>query len=73
MARDGPNWTGCGLFADWLRTHGLSATEAMALYRYVPSRECLLDGVVERVVDELYADPEVHLLPNGSRQEYLFG
>ncbi len=37
--------------------------EAMALYRYVPSREDLLDGVVERVVDELYADPQVHLLP----------
>ncbi len=45
--------------------------EAMALYRYVPSREDLLDGVVELVVDELYADPEVHLLPQHSWQEYV--
>ncbi len=30
--------------------------EAMALYRYVPGREHLLDGVVEVVMDELYAD-----------------
>lgn len=45
--------------------------EAMALYRYVPSRSDLLDGVVEAVVDELYADPEVHLLPQNSWQEYV--
>ena len=38
--------------------------EAMALYRYVPSREYLLDGVVETVVDEPYADPEAHLQPH---------
>lgn len=30
--------------------------EAMALYRYVPSREQLLDGVVEVLMDELYRD-----------------
>jgi AcrR family transcriptional regulator len=30
--------------------------EAMALYRYVPGREQLLDGVVETVMDELYHD-----------------
>ena len=45
--------------------------EAMALYRYVPSRQHLLDGVVETVVDELYADPQVHLEPHHSWQEYL--
>ena len=45
--------------------------EAMALYRYVPSRENLLDGVVETVIDELYADPQVHLLPHYSWEEYL--
>src|SRR5918993_1436066 len=28
--------------------------EAMALYRYIPGREQLLDGVVETVMDELY-------------------
>lgn len=43
----------------------------MALYRYVPSRDDLLDGIVERVIDELYADPLVHLEPDGSWQEYL--
>ena len=35
--------------------------EAMSLYRYVHSREDLLDGIVELVVDDLYGDPEVHL------------
>lgn len=30
--------------------------EAMALYRYVPGREQVLDGVVEVVMDELYGD-----------------
>ncbi len=45
--------------------------EAMAVYRYVPSREDLLDGVVDFVVDELYDDPEVQRLPERSWQEYL--
>lgn len=45
--------------------------EAMALYRYVPSRESLLDGVVEQVVDEMYADPLVHLLPEDDWQDYV--
>ncbi len=44
--------------------------EAMALYRYVPGREQLLDGVVEMVMDELYETTNV-----GGRstswQEYL--
>jgi AcrR family transcriptional regulator len=35
--------------------------EGMALYRHVPGREALLDAVVESVVDELYADPEIGL------------
>ena len=35
--------------------------DAMALYRYVPGRENLLDGIVETVIDELYGDPEVHM------------
>jgi AcrR family transcriptional regulator len=34
--------------------------EGMALYRYVPGREALLDGVVEAVVDEILDDPETH-------------
>jgi AcrR family transcriptional regulator len=45
--------------------------EAMALYRYVPSREQLLDGVVETVVDELYGDPDVHMQAQHGWQDYL--
>ncbi|MGY1827251.1 TetR/AcrR family transcriptional regulator [Blastococcus sp. SYSU DS0541] len=45
--------------------------EAMALYRYVPGREQLLDGVVESVVDELYGDPDVHLSAAHGWQDYL--
>jgi AcrR family transcriptional regulator len=44
--------------------------EGMALYHYVASREELLDGVVESVVDELYGDPDVHLSAP-EWQEYL--
>ncbi len=62
----------CGMGQLTMRRVGQAlGVEAMALYRYVPSREALLDGVVERVVDELYADPQVHLLPKHSWQEYL--
>lgn len=45
--------------------------EAMALYRYVPGREALLDGVVETVVDELFADPDVHLEAHAGWVDYL--
>src|SRR3954452_22551117 len=45
--------------------------EGMALYRYVPGREALLDGIVETVVDELYGDPDVHLEATGGWQDYL--
>ena len=45
--------------------------EAMALYRYWPSREALLDGVVDAVVGELYADPHVQLLPEDGWKDYL--
>lgn len=45
--------------------------EAMALYRYVPGREDLLDGVVEMVVDELYSDPDVYLEPRHGWHDYL--
>jgi AcrR family transcriptional regulator len=45
--------------------------EAMALYRYVPGRENLLDGVVETVVDELYGDPDVFLEPTHGWEDYL--
>jgi AcrR family transcriptional regulator len=45
--------------------------EAMALYRYVPGRENLLDGVVESVIDELYGDPDVRLAASHGWQDYL--
>ncbi|MCF6745814.1 TetR family transcriptional regulator [Blastococcus sp. KM273128] len=45
--------------------------EAMALYRYVPGREQLLDAVVEAVIDGLYGDPDVLLRPDHGWQDYL--
>ena len=44
--------------------------EGMAIYHYVHSREGLLDGIVEAVIDELYGDPDVHL-ESPDWQEYL--
>ncbi len=44
--------------------------EAMALYRYVPGREQLLDGVVEVLMDELYQDTMVDN-DASTWQEYL--
>jgi len=45
--------------------------EGMALYRYIPGREALLDGVVETVVDELFGDPDVHLQAHAGWGDYL--
>src|SRR3982750_1388615 len=45
--------------------------EAMALYRYVPGREALLDAVVESVVDELFGDPAVPLEAHAGWVDYL--
>ena len=56
-----------------LTMRGLGAhlgVEAMALYRYVPGREQLLDGVVEVVMDELYETSHAGGLST-SWQEYL--
>ena len=44
--------------------------EAMALYRYVPGRDQLLDGVVETVMDELYRTT-MELDRPGTWQEFL--
>jgi len=44
--------------------------EAMALYHYVHSREDLLDGIVELVIDDLYGDPDVHMSTD-DWQDYL--
>ena len=71
-----------GAAVEFIDAHGLSAltmrrlgahlgVEAMALYRYVPGREQLLDGVVESVIDELYGDPDVHLQAAHGWQDYV--
>ncbi len=71
-----------GAALQYIDRHGLPAltmrrlgahlgVEAMALYRYVPGRDQLLDGVVETVIDELYGDPEVHLRAAHGWQDYL--
>ena len=45
--------------------------EGMALYRYVRSRDELLDAMVDRLIDQLYADPEVLLAPGDDWQTFL--
>jgi len=45
--------------------------EAMSLYRYVASRDRMLDAVIDVVVDELAEDPDVELAPSGSWQSWL--
>ncbi len=45
--------------------------EAMSLYRYVPGKDSLLDGVVETVIDGLYGDPQVHMSAEHGWQDYL--
>lgn len=45
--------------------------EAMSLYRYVPSRDDLLDGIVEQVLEGLSADAEVHVEPQDGWEDYL--
>jgi AcrR family transcriptional regulator len=50
---------------------GSLGVEAMSLYRYLPSREALLDAVVEHVVDDLYGDPGVLLAPRHGWQDFL--
>jgi AcrR family transcriptional regulator len=45
--------------------------EAMSLYRYVPGREELLDGVVDTVVNEMYHDEDVLPGPQDGWQDFL--
>ena len=45
--------------------------EAMSLYRYIPSRDRMLDAVIDIVVDELADDPEVELEPSGPWEDWL--
>ncbi len=53
------------------RLGGLLGVEAMSLYRYVPGRENLLDAVVEAIVDEMDADPDVLTEPQDGWQDFL--
>jgi AcrR family transcriptional regulator len=46
---------------------------SMSLYRYVQDRDELFDAVVERIVNELADDPEVHLRPVDGWRPYLAG
>jgi AcrR family transcriptional regulator len=68
--------------AEFIELHGLRqlsmrrlgahlGVEGMSLYRHVPSRDNLLDGIVEVVLDDLYGDPEVYLEPKDGWQDYL--
>ena len=45
--------------------------EAMSLYRYVPGREELLDGVVETIIGEMYDDKDVLTKPQDGWQDFL--
>ena len=45
--------------------------EAMSLYRYVPGRENLLDGIVETIIGEMYDDPDVITKPENGWQDFL--
>src|SRR3954466_8031732 len=70
---------------DFIDEHGLAAltmrrlgaslgVEGMALYRYVPGREDLLDGVVNRVVETLFDDDDgddVYIENASGWQDYL--
>jgi AcrR family transcriptional regulator len=64
-----------GLAALTMRRLGASLdVEAMALYRYVPGREDLLDGVVDRVVETLFDNDDgddIYLGDHAGWQDYL--
>jgi AcrR family transcriptional regulator len=64
-----------GLAALTMRRLGAAlGVEAMALYRYVPGREDLLDGVVSRVVETLFDDEDgddIYIGDHNGWQDYL--
>ena len=61
-----------GIAAATMRSVGdRLGVQAMSLYRYVSSREQMLDLVVERIVDELGADREVDMHPVRGWRDYL--
>ncbi len=55
-----------------MRTIGAElGVEGMALYRYYKTRDQLLDAVVDRIVDELAADPQVLRTAEHGWRDYL--
>ena len=53
------------------RLGSMLGVEAMSLYRYVPGRENLLDAVVDSILSEMEADPEIHRSPQDGWQDFL--
>lgn len=45
--------------------------EAMALYRYVPNHQALVDALVDRVVDDLLDSPDMAMPPELGWREFL--
>lgn len=45
--------------------------EAMSLYRYVPGKEDLLDAIVEVLIGDMHADPDVLTSPTSGWQDFL--
>jgi AcrR family transcriptional regulator len=43
----------------------------MSLYRYIPGREELLDGVVDTIINEMYDDEEILQSPQHGWQDFL--
>ena len=43
----------------------------MSLYRYIPGREELLDGVVDTIINEMYDDEEILDYPSHGWQDFL--
>ncbi len=61
-----------GVGAASMRTIGSQlGVDAMALYRYFKTRDQILDAVVEAIVDELEADPEVLRTAENGWRDYL--
>ena len=50
---------------------GVLGVEAMALYRYVPGKEDLLDGVVDSLIASMEDDDEVLARPTDGWQDFL--
>ncbi len=61
-----------GLGALTMRRLGTSLdVEAMALYRYFPSRQGLLDALVDHIVSEVATDPDSQMRPEDDWRDYL--